>query len=108
MEDWTEQTPDQLRLAARPMYINKGQNLFHFGDEVTAIYRILKGKMSMTRFSPEGSEIVLYRARAGDFFAASITVLLYLQLKKIALGATLVLCFSIGLALTMGASGVLL
>jgi nickel/cobalt transporter (NicO) family protein len=37
---------------------------------------------------------------------ASITVLLLcLQLKKLALGATLVLCFSIGLALTMVASG---
>lgn len=39
---------------------------------------------------------------------ASITVLLLcLQLKKIALGATLVLCFSIGLAITMVASGTL-
>lgn len=39
---------------------------------------------------------------------ASITVLLLcLQLKQIALGATLVLCFSIGLALTMVASGAL-
>jgi nickel/cobalt exporter len=39
---------------------------------------------------------------------ASITVLLLcLQLKKIALGATLVVCFSIGLALTMVASGAL-
>ncbi len=39
---------------------------------------------------------------------ASITVLLLcLQLKKIALGALLVLCFSIGLALTMVASGVI-
>jgi ABC-type nickel/cobalt efflux system permease component RcnA len=37
---------------------------------------------------------------------ASITVLLIcLQLKKIALGALLVLCFSIGLALTMVAAG---
>ncbi|WP_296226672.1 nickel/cobalt efflux protein RcnA [Ralstonia sp. UBA689] len=39
---------------------------------------------------------------------ASITVLLLcLQLKKISLGATLVVCFSIGLALTMVASGAL-
>ena len=39
---------------------------------------------------------------------AAITVLLLcLQLKKITLGATLVLCFSIGLAITMVASGVL-
>ncbi|MEX0364338.1 nickel/cobalt efflux transporter, partial [Mycoplasmopsis synoviae] len=38
---------------------------------------------------------------------ASITVLLLcLQMKKIALGGLLVLCFSIGLALTMVASGV--
>ncbi|HEV3285933.1 MAG TPA: nickel/cobalt efflux protein RcnA, partial [Steroidobacteraceae bacterium] len=37
---------------------------------------------------------------------ASITVLLLcLQLKKVALGAALVLCFSIGLAMTMVASG---
>ena len=37
---------------------------------------------------------------------ASITVLLLcLQLKKLALGATLVLCFSVGLAITMVASG---
>lgn len=37
---------------------------------------------------------------------ASITVLLLcLQLKKVALGAALVLCFSIGLAITMVASG---
>jgi nickel/cobalt exporter len=32
-------------------------------------------------------------------------LLLCLQLKKLTLGATLVLCFSIGLALTMVASG---
>jgi nickel/cobalt exporter len=39
---------------------------------------------------------------------ASITVLLVcLQLKKFALGVTLVLCFSVGLALTMVASGAL-
>lgn len=39
---------------------------------------------------------------------ASITVLLLcLQLKRFALGAGLVLCFSIGLAMTMVASGAL-
>jgi nickel/cobalt transporter (NicO) family protein len=39
---------------------------------------------------------------------ASITVLLLcLQLKKITLGAALVLCFSVGLALTLVASGVI-
>ncbi len=54
-------------------------------------------------------QIVLFGLTGGLIpCPASITVLLIcLQLKRIALGATLVLCFSIGLAMTMVASGVL-
>jgi nickel/cobalt exporter len=54
-------------------------------------------------------QIVLFGLTGGLIpCPASITVLLLcLQLKRIALGATLVLCFSIGLALTMVVSGVL-
>ncbi|MBV8341563.1 MAG: nickel/cobalt efflux transporter RcnA [Gammaproteobacteria bacterium] len=52
-------------------------------------------------------QIVLFGLTGGLLpCPASVTVLLLcLQLKKLALGATLVLCFSIGLALTMVASG---
>jgi len=39
--------------------------------------------------------------------AAATVLLLCLQLKKVTLGATLVLCFSVGLALTLVLSGVL-
>ena len=54
-------------------------------------------------------QIVLFGLTGGLIpCPASITVLLLcLQLEKIALGATLVLCFSIGLAITMVASGTL-
>ena len=54
-------------------------------------------------------QIVLFGLTGGLIpCPASITVLLLcLQLKKIALGATLVLGFSVGLALTMVASGVI-
>lgn len=54
------------------------------------------------------SQIVLFGITGGLIpCPAAITVLLLcLQLKKVALGATLVLCFSIGLALTMVLSGV--
>lgn len=69
MENWLEKAPEQLRLTARPMNISKGKNLFCFGDEVSAVYRILEGEVNLTRFSPEGGEIVLYRAREGDFIA---------------------------------------
>ena len=53
------------------------------------------------------SQIVIFGLTGGLIpCPASITVLLLcLQLKKFALGATLVLCFSIGLALTMVTSG---
>ncbi|AUH53517.1 nickel/cobalt efflux protein RcnA [Chromobacterium sp. ATCC 53434] len=55
------------------------------------------------------AQIVLFGLTGGLVpCPASITVLLLcLQLKQVALGATLVLCFSVGLALTMMASGVL-
>src|SRR3990167_9097094 len=68
-EDWIEQFPETLRLAASRIDINKGQRIFHLGDEVDAVYRVLEGELCLTRFSPEGAEIVLCRAREGDFFA---------------------------------------
>lgn len=68
-EDWIEQFPETLRLAASRVNINKGQRIFHLGDEVDAVYRVLEGEVCLTRFSPEGTEIVLHRAREGDFFA---------------------------------------
>jgi len=68
-DDWIGQTPDRLRLAARPMDIGKGQRIFRFGCKVDAVYRVLDGEVCLTRFSPEGAEIVLHRAREGDFFA---------------------------------------
>ncbi|MGO9801834.1 MAG: nickel/cobalt efflux transporter [Steroidobacteraceae bacterium] len=53
------------------------------------------------------AQIILFGLTGGLIpCPASITVLLLcLQLQKLALGATLVLCFSIGLALTMVAAG---
>jgi CRP-like cAMP-binding protein len=53
MKNWIEQVPVQLQLTACPMDTDKGQHLFRFGDEVTAVYRILKGEVCLTRFSPD-------------------------------------------------------
>lgn len=68
-EDWIGQSPEILRLAARPIDMNKGQCIFRLGDEVGAVYRVLEGEVCLTRSSPEGAEIALHRAREGDFFA---------------------------------------
>lgn len=69
MDDWIKQAPDSLRQVAHPLDMGKGQTIFRFGDEVDAVYRVLEGEICLTRFSPEGAEIVLYRAREGDFLA---------------------------------------
>jgi CRP-like cAMP-binding protein len=69
MEDWIKKSPDTLQLAARSMDMSKGQRIFRFGDKADAVYRVLDGEVCLTRFSPEGAEIVLHRAREDDFFA---------------------------------------
>jgi len=69
IDGWMTQAPDALRLAASPVDMSKGQPIFRFGDEVVAVYLVLEGEICLTRFSPEGTEIVLYRAREGDFLA---------------------------------------
>ena len=68
-EEWIEKFPAMLRLAARPMDMDKGLDIFRSGDEAHAVYHVLEGEVCLTRFLPVGSEIVLYRAREGDFFA---------------------------------------
>lgn len=68
-DDWIGLAPDVLRLAARHMDMGKGQRIFRFGNEVDAVYRVVDGEVCLTRFSPEGAEITLHRAREGDFFA---------------------------------------
>lgn len=67
--DWIERAPDSLRQAVSSVEMEKGEWVFRYGDAVNAVYRVLKGEICLTRFSPEGSEIVLHRAREGDFLA---------------------------------------
>ncbi len=75
----------------------------HARDHAEQIQRRFAGREVTT------GQIIVFGLTGGLIpCPASITVLLLcLQLKKIALGATLVLGFSVGLALTMVASGVI-
>ena len=68
-EDWLEKFPDTLRQTARAMDMGKSQRIFRMGDKVDAVYLVLEGEVCLTRFSPEGAEIILHRAREGGFFA---------------------------------------
>jgi len=82
----------------------------HHADEPQTAHERLHAEQIKKRFSQRQvstGQIVIFGLTGGLIpCPASITVLLLcLQLKQLALGATLVLGFSIGLALTMVASG---
>ena len=88
--------------AAAPLVDTAGMDA-HAREHADQIQRRFAGRHITT------GQIVLFGLTGGLIpCPASITVLLLcLQMKKIALGATLVLGFSVGLALTMVASGVI-
>jgi nickel/cobalt exporter len=88
--------------AAAPLVDTTGQDA-HAREHAEQIQNRFAGRQVTT------GQIILFGLTGGLIpCPASITVLLLcLQLKKIALGATLVLGFSVGLALTMVASGVI-
>jgi CRP-like cAMP-binding protein len=46
-----------------------GEPLFRQGDRASAIYRIETGRLRLLRHAVDGRLVVLYTARAGDFFA---------------------------------------
>jgi len=83
---------------------DEGYQDAHERAHASEIQRRFAGQQNITTW-----QIVLFGLTGGLIpCPASITVLLLcLQLKQIPLGALLVLCFSIGLALTMVSSGVL-
>jgi CRP-like cAMP-binding protein len=46
-----------------------GDFVFRQGDRVRAVFSVIKGEVCLCRFGRRGEEVVLQRARAGDFFA---------------------------------------
>lgn len=63
--------PEVLRASASRGALAAGQMLFHQGDPVECIYYVLRGEVLALRYLPDGSEAVMQRARAGEFFAQS-------------------------------------
>jgi CRP-like cAMP-binding protein len=57
------------RMAAllRKHYLKKGEVLFRKGDEGTALYMILSGKLKISRQSRDGDEVILAVLGGGDF-----------------------------------------
>lgn len=61
--------PESLMQASQALRFDKNQAVFRTGDAADAVYRVMAGEVHLLRRAPDGSAIVIHRARAGDFFA---------------------------------------
>src|SRR5512135_1512789 len=50
----------------------KGESLFQEGDEATGFYIVLKGKVKVTKLSPEGRERILHVIGEGGSLAEAV------------------------------------
>ena len=56
-------------LASQKRRFDPGQHLFHRGDPVQSVFRVLEGEVQRTRQQEAGELIILQRARPGDVVA---------------------------------------
>ena len=67
-----ETMPAPLRETAQWLNFTAGQMLFKQGDEPRLIYFIAQGEVRLRRYSPDGAEMVVQRARNSFLAEASI------------------------------------
>jgi len=61
--------PAGLRAACRVRAVSQGERIFRAGAAADAVFRMIEGEAQLLRAGPDGSEIVLQRARPGEYFA---------------------------------------
>ena len=61
----------KLISAAQQRHLAKDEHLFREGDCVAGIFYVLSGEMKATRHMPDGNEVIMMRAIAGEYFAES-------------------------------------
>ena len=49
--------------------VKAGQEIFHEGQEANFFYIVLEGRVRISRFSPDGKEIILKEIQVADSFA---------------------------------------
>jgi len=58
-----EVMPEALRQAAEWRRFAAGEHLFRLGDRPQAMFFVVRGEVCLRRYSPDGSEVALQRAR---------------------------------------------
>lgn len=86
--DITENLPHFLPArcieSAKPLRFDKGDHLFRDGDPVTSLFYLVEGGVKAVRYPADGTEVIMFRATAGEFFAESGIVLSHYTCDAIA------------------------
>lgn len=61
--------PEPLRRISRVQNYDRGQMLFRLGDPARSVFFVYSGEVRMIRSGRTGEEILLHRARPGEYFA---------------------------------------
>lgn len=80
--------PEALRASSSRVSLNADQLLFLQGAPVEYIYYVLRGEVLALRHLPDGTEAVMQRARAGEFFAQSALLMSHYACDAKATAAT--------------------
>lgn len=51
--------------------LSSGERLFSLGSPVASVYFVLEGECKAVRYQPDGQEVIMLRARQGEFFGES-------------------------------------
>jgi CRP-like cAMP-binding protein len=66
MNDWL---PARLHSAAKERALKTGEYLFHLGDRTAGLYQVMRGQVRLVRIAPNGQEVTLHVAGAGETIA---------------------------------------
>ncbi|MDZ7663308.1 Crp/Fnr family transcriptional regulator [Thiohalophilus sp.] len=69
VEMFPDYFPEELVKRARLLSLRTGEALFSNNEPIHALYRVIKGRLSLVHHTFDGDEIVLMRAYAGEFIA---------------------------------------
>ncbi|MFN2288808.1 MAG: Crp/Fnr family transcriptional regulator [Chromatocurvus sp.] len=61
--------PQDLTDCARLLSLRKGDNVFTYGEPITSLYRVVRGRISLVHYTSEDTEVVLMRMGRGEFIA---------------------------------------
>ena len=84
--------PERLKNAAEWRQFAAGEHLFRLGDRPSAMYFVASGEVCLRRYSPDGSEVALQRARLNFLAEGSLESQAY-HCDAVAIEASTALAF---------------